>query len=230
MTLQPAPEVREALSDAALARQIAARDVGAVRLVMSRNNQRLLRTARSVLRDRAEAEDALQEAYLKAFRAISEFRGESSLSTWLTRIVLNEALARRRAQMRRAKALGECGAVDIDTYRNRLASGSDTPRSPETETARREISRLLERAIADLTPPFRLVFVLREIEGLSVEETASALQIAPNTVKTRLLRAKRKLREALDPDLKHALTDVFAFAGLDCERLTARVIEALDWA
>jgi RNA polymerase sigma-70 factor (ECF subfamily) len=228
MSPQPALAL-ETLDDAALAARIAARDVEAVRLLMTRHNQRLLRTARAVLRDRAEAEDALQEAYLKAFRGISEFRGEASLTTWLTRIVLNEALARRRSQLRRAKALDQSGAVDLETYRSRLAAGSDMARSPEAETARKEISRLLERALAELPPNFRLVFVMREIEGLSVEETAETLEIPAGTVKTRLLRAKERLRRALDPELKDALGDAFAFLGPDCERLTGKVIAALGW-
>ncbi len=229
--MKPEPALAlEILDDVALAARVAARDAEAVRLVMTRHNQRLLRVARSVLRDRAEAEDALQEAYLKAFRGISDFRGEASLTTWLTRIVLNEALGRRRSQLRRAKALDQSGAVDLETYRSRVAAGSDIARSPEAETARRQIGRLLERAVAELPPAFRLVFVMREIEGLSVEETAATLEIPSGTVKTRLLRAKERLRKALDPELKGALDDVFAFAGHDCERLTANVIVALGWS
>jgi RNA polymerase sigma-70 factor, ECF subfamily len=211
----------DSLTDIELARQIAQRDTLAVRVVTRRNNQRLYRAAWSVLKKRADAEDAVQDGYLKAFAAIDNFAGASSLSTWLTRIVLNEALERRRSAQRKRSQLRAQSVALIDDYRETLMGGSS---SPEADTARGQVGRLLEQAIADLPEAFRIVFMLREVEGLSVEETADALQIAPPTVKTRLLRARRRLQAALAPALHDALRDTFPFAGEACEALTKRVL------
>ena len=214
----------EALTDIELAGRIARRDSLAVRVVTKRNNQRLYRTAWSVLKDRADAEEAVQEGYLKAFAAIDSFAGASSLSTWLTRIVLNEAFARRRSAQRKIRALREQSVTFIDDYRENLMAGSAAPSSPEAEAARGQVARLLEQAIADLPEAFRTIFILRDVEGLSVEETAEALQIASATVKTRLLRARRRLQVALTPTLQGALRGTFPFAGEACEALTERVL------
>ena len=210
----------ETLTDIELARRIAQRDTLAVRLVTRRNNQRLYRTAWSILKNRADAEDAVQDGYLKAFAAIDNFAGASSLSTWLTRIVLNEALGRRRSAQRKLSQLRAQSVAVIDDYRENLMGGSTASSSPEADAARGQVARLLEQAIADLPEAFRIVFMLREVEGLSVEETADALQIAPSTVKTRLLRARRRLQTALAPALHDALRDTFPFAGEACETLT----------
>jgi RNA polymerase sigma-70 factor (ECF subfamily) len=211
------------LSDSELASLIAARDVAAVRLVTGRNNQRLFRTAWSILKDRSEAEEAVQDGYLKAFGAIGTFAGRSSLSTWLTRIVVNEALARRARAQKRSQLLNQESVVVLEEYREKLMAGSVT-QSPEKALMRRQIAKLLETAIARLPDAFRPVFVLREIEGLSVEDTAEALRIPEETVKTRLFRARRRLQKELDPELCGALSETFPFAGLDCEALTNRVI------
>jgi RNA polymerase sigma-70 factor (ECF subfamily) len=216
----------ESLSDLELARLIAARDPAAVRLVTQRNNQRLFRTAWSVLKNREEAEDAVQSAYLGAFRAIGGFEGRSSLSTWLTRIVLNEALGRARSARRRRAGLDAGSVVHLDDYREKLMRGSLAGAAPDAAVAREQMRALLEKAIGALPEPFRLVFVLREVEGLSVEEVAETLGVLPATVKTRDLRARRRLQEALAPELKAALTGTFPFAGADCERMTLRVLEA----
>ena len=214
----------QALTDLELAKRIARRDKLAVRVVTSRNNERLYRTAWSVLKNRADAEDAVQDGYLKAFAAIDSFAGASSLSTWLTRIVLNEALGQRRSAQRKLSQLRAQSVALIDDYRENLMGGSAASSSPEVDAARGQIASLLEQAIADLPEAFRIVFMLREVEGLSVEETAEALQIAPPTVKTRLLRARRRLQAALSPALNDALRDTFPFAGQACEALTERVL------
>ena len=211
------------LSDSELASRIAARDVAAVRLVTGRNNQRLFRTAWSILKDRSEAEEAVQDGYLKAFDAIETFAGRSSLSTWLTRIVVNEALSRRSRAQRRSRLLNQESVVVLEEYREKLMAGSVT-QSPEKVLMRRQIAKLLETAIARLPDTFRPVFVLREIEGLSVEDTAEALQIPEETVKTRLFRARRRLQKELDPELCGALSETFPFAGVDCEAMTERVL------
>jgi RNA polymerase sigma-70 factor (ECF subfamily) len=215
-----------ALSDAALAARIAAGDGAAVRLVTERNNQRLFRAAWSILKNRDAAEDAVQAAYMRAFAAIGTFEGRSSLSTWLTRIVINEALGRARAEKRRRARLNASSVVHLDEYREKLMRGSTSGLAPDAALAREQVRGLLERAIADLPDGFRQVFVLREVEGLSVEETAEALAILPATVKTRLLRARRRLQDALAPDLKAALTGTFPFAGADCAAMTERVMAA----
>ena len=214
----------EQLSDAELATLIVRRDAAAVRLITRRNNQRLYRAAWSILKNRAEAEEAVQDGYLKAFAAIGHFAGKSSLATWLTRIVINEALGRQRAAQRRLRLLHERSVAVIEDYRETLMAGSDMGRSPKAEVVRRQVAKLLERAIAKLPETFRPVFVLRDVEELSVEETAEALQIPKETVKTRLLRARRRLQEELDPELRGALQDTFPFLGADCEALTERVL------
>lgn len=193
---------------------------------MERHNRRLFRAVRSVLKDEAEAEDALQEAYLHAFAGLDGYRGEAGLSTWLTRIALNEAFARLR-RSRRAAALSdeiEAGmGLIIDFPFQRAAA------DPERLAARTEIRRLIEQAIDDLPEAFRTVFVMRCVEQLSVEETAAALGLAPETVKTRLHRARARLQAAIDRQLAGALDDAFPFAGARCARLCANVLRRLGF-
>ena len=217
-----------ALGDAELAALCVHHDPEAVRHVLTANNQRLFRAAWSILKDRGEAEDALQAAYVSAFSSIHRFEGRSSLGTWLTRIVINEAFGRLRSDRRRRARLEAEGVPVLDAYREKLMAGSETP-PPDAAVAREQLRRLLERAVADLPDIFRTVFVLREIEGLSVEDTAQVLDIPAATVKTRLLRAKRRLQEALAPDVHEALTGTFPFAGADCAALTERVLARLGY-
>jgi len=217
-----------ALSDPALAARIAAGDRAAVRLVTERNNQRLFRAAWSILKNRDEAEDAVQAAYMRAFAAIDRFEGRSALSTWLTRIVINEALGRARAEKRRRARLDASSVVQLDEYREKLMRGSTSDAAPDAALARAQLRALLEQAVAALPDGFRSVFVLRDVEGLSVEETAEALDLLPATVKTRHLRARRRLQQALAPDVQAALTGAFPFAGTDCAAMTERVLAAWD--
>ena len=218
-----------AMSDVELARCCARGDADAARHLVTTNNQRLFRTAWSILKNRHESEDVLQSAYASAFRAIGSFEGRSALTTWLTRITINEALARRRVQERRRKHLEAEGVQVLETYREQLAKGSQAP-SPEAEAAREQLRSILERAIGDLPESFRTVFVLHEIEGVSVEEAALALQIPTGTVKTRLMRARHKLQQALAPEVRNALSGTFPFAGADCARLTEQVMRAFETA
>ncbi len=213
----------ETLDDLDLVTLVAARDPHAVRVVTGRNNQRLFRTAWSILKNRSEAEDAVQSAYLKAFAGIAGFKGASTLSTWLTRITINEALERRRAGARREARIDGGSVVAMEEYRDKLMRGSNNGQ-PDGALLRTQIRRLLEEAIGRLPDDFRLVFVLREIEGLSVEEAAEILGVPQPTVKTRHLRARRRLQRELDPELKTALEGTFPFAGVDCEALTERVV------
>jgi RNA polymerase sigma-70 factor (ECF subfamily) len=212
--------------DLALLRGFAAREPEAVRLLTERHNQRLFRAAWSILRNRSEAEDAVQTAYMRAFAAAGTFEGRSSLTTWLTRIAINEALGRRRAAQRRLAALDGGSVAVLDEYRDKMMRGSTITPAPDA-LAQNQLRGLLERAIARLPESFRAVFVLREVEGMSVEDVAEALGIPAATVKTRDLRARRRLREALAPEVKGALDGAFPFAGADCEAMTARVIEAI---
>lgn len=219
----------DALGEIELARLCSAHDEGASRHLITVNNQRLFRAAWSILKDRGEAEEAVQSAYLSAFGAMEKFEGRSSLSTWLTRIVINEALGRQRAGQRRRKLLEDRNVAMLDDYRAALAQGSD-PAKPDVAAAREQLRRVLEESIAKLPEQFRAVFVLREIEGLSVEDTAQVLGIVEGTVKTRLLRARRKLQDMLAPEVKTALSGTFPFAGADCVALTERVLKQLGIA
>lgn len=204
-----------------------ARDEAAIRAIMKQHNRRLFRVARSVLGDDAEAEDAVQDAYVRAFQALADFRGDSSLGTWLTRIVLNEALQRRRRRQAAA-------AVPIDTEQAPQGqvisfplSSSQSP-DPERAMLQRELFRLLERAIDRLPDDFRTVLVARAIEGLTVEETAEALALQPETVKTRLHRARRLLRSEIVGDVGTMFGELFPFDGRRCERLADAVVARLD--
>ncbi|HYC95711.1 MAG TPA: RNA polymerase sigma factor [Sphingomicrobium sp.] len=215
-----------ALRDVELARLCAARDEPALRHVITANNQRLFRAAWSILKDRSEAEEAVQSAYLRAFDRIDDYEGRSALSTWLTSIVINEALGRLRANRRRRVALEEQGVAVLETYREALMRGSE-PIAPDANVARQQLRQLLEQAVAGLPQAFRSVFVLRDVEGLSVEETAEVLGIPAPTVKTRLHRARLKLQEALAPEVRSALVGAFPFAGADCVAMTERVLTGI---
>ena len=194
--------------------------------IMRRHNQRLFRTARAILRDDAEAEDALQDAYLKAIRAIGAFRADSKLSTWLVRITVNEALGRLRRSRRAAEVipLAADSADGMEAHENVM---DEKTRTPEQETLRAESRRIMEAKIDALPDAFRAVFVLRAIEELSVEEAAAALDIPEATVRTRFFRARGLLRESLSRELDLALDSAFHFAGERCDRITERVLARL---
>jgi len=214
------------ITDIEMAQRCRARDREAIRAIVTANNQRMFRTAWSILKDRGEAEEAVQSAYVSAFASLDTFEGRSSLSTWLTRIVVNEALGRLRAQKRRRNQLEGAGVAVLEDYREAFMRGSEA-RPPDVALAREQMRRLLEQAVAMLPETFRTVFVLREVEGLSGEETAEALDLPVATVKTRLHRARRKLQQILAPQIGNALSETFPFAGADCAALTERVLAKL---
>lgn len=193
-------------------------DLAAFEQLMRRHNRALYRTARSIVKDDAEAEDVLQEAYLLAFRAMRDFRGESSISTWLTRIVINEAIARSRKNSRMADIIQLDGEAAMDEHNDR----------PEQALLRNEARRLIEQKIDGLPDAFRTVFVLRALEEMTVEETATCLDIPEATVRTRYFRARGLLREALSRELDVALEDAFAFDGARCDRIVANVLKRLQ--
>lgn len=210
-----------------LVRRALAREALAFRTIMTRHNQRLYRIARSILRGDGEAEDALQEAYLRAFASLAGFRGESTLATWLSRIVINEALGRLRKRRREAIVLQHAGSRATAQVIPFPSAGSD---DPERSMAQRQILAFVEQATDSLPDAFRAVFVARAIEGLSIEETADLLGLKPETVKTRLHRARKMLRERVDEQIGPVLLDAFPFAGRRCERITDAVISRLGLA
>lgn len=215
------------LDETELVRLARAGDGDAFRVIMQRGNQRLFRVARGVVRDDAEAEDVLQEAYVRAFTAIGGFRGEAGIMTWLTRIVLNEARGRLRRR-RPMVALDQLEAAQMDGSRVIPFPNAFGTASPEVDAARAQIRALIEHAVDDLPEAFRIVFIMREIEECSVDETAATLQIKPETVKTRLHRARRLLRQALDARLASTMVEAFPFMGMRCERITEAVLARLD--
>ena len=212
-------------ADSELVRRALQQDEAAVRAIVQANNRRLYRVARSITRDDGDAEDILQEAYLRAFSALGEFRGDSSLSTWLTRIVLNEALQRRRRRVERpiANELPPRSSAEIIPFPLFSNPGTD----PERDVAQREICGLLERAIDELPEDFRTVLIVRVIEGLSTEEAAELLAIRPETVKSRLHRARRLLKAALADHVGPLFSDVFPFDGARCTRIADTVVKRL---
>ncbi len=210
------------LNETELIRRARAREPEALRDIITRHNQRLYRLARAILRDDGEAEEALQEAYLRAFAAIGEFRGESSLSTWLSRIAINEALSRLRRRRKRAAAVAPVEASIIPFP---MAGPAD---DPERSMAQRQILRLVEEASDSLPEIYRIVFVARVIEGLSVEETAESLGLRAATVRTRLHRARALIRQDLEARIGPLLLEAFPFAGRRCERLTQAVLARLQ--
>jgi len=212
-------------SDAELAGRIATGDSAAFEAVMRRHNQQLFRTARAILRDDAEAEDALQEAYLQAFRTIGGFRGEAKLSTWLARVVANEALQRLRKGARRAAIVPIQAGVDAGALEQLPDTRMD--REPQAGAERAEMRKMLERRIDALPEAYRPVFMLRAVEELSVEETAAVLGIPEATVRSRFFRARSLLREALAQEVDQAYGDAFAFAGERCDRIVANVMKRL---
>jgi RNA polymerase sigma-70 factor, ECF subfamily len=217
----------EELNDEALVDRARNRDGAAVRLIMQRHNRRLFRAARSILHDDAEAEDVVQEAYFRAFTHLAGFRGEAQLSTWLTRIAVNEALGRLRRR-RLTVGLKDIDAInDQGEARVIYLPSARQDGDPEAAAARAEVRRMLERAVDELPSSFRTVFVLRDIEEMSIEETAAHLGLRPETVKTRLHRARRLLRQSLDRTLSSAVSDVFPCAGARCTRITEAVLERL---
>jgi RNA polymerase sigma-70 factor (ECF subfamily) len=210
--------------DADLVRRAVQRDVTAVRAIIKLHNQRLFRLARSVLGSNVEAEEALQEAYLRAFANLDGFRGDSSLATWLSRITLNEALARTRKK-KRLKRLHE--SLENETAAQIIPFPRRPEDDPERTMAQRQLLDLVEHATDALPEAFRLVFVARVIEGLSVDETAELLDLQPATVKTRLHRARKLVRERLEAQIGPVLLDAFPFAGRRCDRLTEAVLNKL---
>jgi RNA polymerase sigma-70 factor (ECF subfamily) len=202
---------RASPDDAVVARVLAG-DRASFEVLMRRHNQRLFRAARAVLRDESEAEDVVQDAWVRAYTHLRQFSGRASFATWLTRIAVHEAYARLRRRARH------------DSLGDHTATLSTSIRSPEDEVGARQVATALEAAIDALPLPYRLAFVLRDLQGLGTTETAACLDVPEATVKTRLHRARGLLRTRLDATLDVSNTGVFAFAGRRCDRMVAAVM------
>jgi RNA polymerase sigma-70 factor (ECF subfamily) len=210
--------------DTDLVRRALAQDTDAFRTIMQRHNRRLYRIARSVLRNSVEAEDAVQEAYISAFTHLASYRGDSTLAAWLARITMNEALGRLRRQRPTVELEILEARTEAEIVQFPLSAATD---DPERTMAQRQILQLVEQATDDLPETYRLVFVTRVIEGMSVEETAELLGLKPETVKTRLHRARQLVRDHLNKRIGPVLMDAFPFAGRRCERMTEAVLRRL---
>ena len=222
----PVPQVTAlGMTDAELVARARERDEAAIRSIMQANNRRLYRLARGILRNDAEAEDVVQETYVRAFTHLAEFRGDSSLSTWLARIAMNEALGR----LRRQRPGVEWSSLPPGILEAQIIQfpHSGASEDPEKSMAQRQIQHVVEHAIDELPEAFRIVFITRVIEGMNVEETAEILGLKPETVKTRLHRARAMLRDNVEKKIGPVVLEAFPFAGKRCERLTVAVLKRL---
>jgi RNA polymerase sigma-70 factor (ECF subfamily) len=223
----PGQPLQQKLDENELVERARRKDPVAIRLLIKQQNQRLYRIARSIVRDDSDAEDVLQEAYVHAFAGLDGFRGEARIGTWFARIVINEALGWRR----RRRLTTQITCVSTDTGLNAEVipfPGANRIADPEMTMAQSEIRMLLERAIDGLPESFRQVFIARLVEGMSVEETAELFGIPPQTVKTRLFRARALLRTEIERNIGPVFHDAFPFAGRRCDKLTEAVLSRLS--
>jgi RNA polymerase sigma-70 factor, ECF subfamily len=226
-TSLPVPSDVPVLTDARLVNRVRAGDAVAFELIMRRYNQRQYRLARSILKNGAEAEDAVQEAYVRAYEKLGDFIGPNGFSAWLGKIVVNEALGRLRKRGR---------VISLDDYVKDTDGGAeirriDTVRTqqpdPERLAVNSELRQLLENAIDALPDDFRAVFILRAVEGMSTDETAQCLSIRPETVKTRFHRARRLLQSTLGAQIDTLMPSTFAFGGAHCDGIVEAVMARL---
>jgi RNA polymerase sigma-70 factor (ECF subfamily) len=228
--MQPAQTLQNTgngTGDAELVRRARGRDEAAIRAIMQSNNRRLYRMARGILRNDSEAEDVVQETYVRAFTHLDSFRGESSFATWLARIAMNEAMGR----LRRQRPSVEWTTLEPGTLEAQIIPfpHSGPAEDPEKTMAQREIQHVVEQAIDELPEAFRIVFITRVMEGMNVEETAEILDLKPETVKTRLHRARALLRDNVEKKIGPVVLEAFPFAGKRCERLTDAVLKRLGF-
>src|SRR5215472_3993581 len=210
--------------DATLLSRVARGDRAAFEILMRRYNRRLYRLARASLRDDAEAKDALQDAYLNAYRAMGSFRGDSTLSTWLSRLVLNECGMRQRRSARRRDIIP---LISSEASMAETESVADVAEGPDHAAARTQMRSILESKVSGLPEALRVVFVLRSVEELSVAETAETLGITQETVRLRHFRSKGLLREALAREIDVAQSDLYEFGGQHCDAVVASVLAKL---
>jgi RNA polymerase sigma factor (sigma-70 family) len=214
-------------SDADLVARACEGDASAFETLMRRHNRLLFRTARGIAGDDAEAEDVVQQTYLHAFSRLASYRGDSALGTWLARIAINAALDSQRKRGRIVDL--HAGDPDDETAtENTMSLRTDENESPDGALERGEVRRLLQAAIEDLPPIYRSVFLLRAVEELSVDEAAFALRVSDSVVKTRYLRARALLREALGSHIEAQAPQAFTFAGARCDAVVAHVLAELE--
>ena len=211
------------ISDEEVVRRVRAGETGLYEIVMRRYNQRLYRVTRAILRDDAEAEDVTQQAYVNAYRHLDQFAGRAMFSTWLTRIAVNEALARarRRGRFDEAEALDDWDGNTMDALKS---PGPD----PERQAFAGELRALIESAIEALPEHYRTVFVMRAVEGMSTAESAESLDITEETAKTRLHRARMLLRDKLYERAGIESAAAFSFEAPRCDRVVAAVLEQIE--
>ncbi len=193
-------------------------EVALFELLMRRNNQRVYRAIRSILRDESEIEDVMQDAYVRAYEHLRDFEGRARFSTWLTRIAVHEAFARARRRKR---------FDSLESHTEESSMSTEPAASPEQRTSDVEMRSVLESAIEKLPEDFRAVFVLRAVEGMSGVETAECLGIPEDTVKTRLHRARGRLQEMLVQSIEPALPQVYEFHLGRCDRVVAAVLNRI---
>lgn len=216
------------LADAAEAALVAAArggDEPAVRELIRRLNPRLFRVARGIVDSDAEAEDVLQETYLTGFTRLDQFRGASAFATWMTRIAINAARMRRRSA--RVEESYDTVTEDSPDSAAVLRFPGAAPDRPDVQLGRAQLRAMLEAAVAALPPDLRLPFLLREVDGMSVSSIAAELSLNPITVKTRLFRARRRLRLATEAQVRGGFDAIFPFDGARCANMAERVVAAL---
>ena len=226
----PMPAGANAATDAELVASARAGTASAFEAIMRRNNRLLFRTARGVVADDAEAQDVVQEAYLRAFTSLDSFRGDAALSTWLARIAINVALTAQRKKRRLVQMEARGEEEDFPGYslqENMMCFRAADDESPEAMAERGQVRELLQLAVEKLPPIYRCVFMLRAVEDMSVEETAYCLGVSGDVVKTRFLRARMMLRESLAEEIRPYLQGTFSFAGARCDAVVSHVFAAL---
>ncbi len=212
----------QSLSDQEVVAQVRAGETGLFELLMRRYNQRLFRAIRSVLAVDSEAEDVLQEAWVRAFEHLGQFAGNAAFSTWVTKIALYEAFGRARKGKRFAALETEDGEIMAEARR-----GTTNTDDPEKQALRGELSKALQSAVERLPETYRTVFVLREVEHLSTIETAQCLSLSEEAVKTRLHRSRALLRRDLVARMGPALAETYAFMGHRCDRMVGAVMQRI---
>jgi RNA polymerase sigma-70 factor (ECF subfamily) len=217
----------ESWTDQEIVTRVRAGDTGLYEIIMRRYNQRLYRVARAILRDDAEAEDVLQDAYVRAYQHLNQFAGYAPFSVWLTRIAVHEAL--RRLQQRKRSQQFENIAQDEDGPMNSIpeTAVAEASPNPEQRAAIAEVGRLLEEAVLDLPAPYRTVIMLRDIEELSTAEAAAVLDLSEENVKVRLHRGRALMRDYLYARVGPSCKSAFPFMGSRCDRVVLRVVDRL---
>ena len=213
----------EVMPDEEVVRRVLEGETALFELIMRRYNQRLYRVARAILRDDAEAEDVMQDAYVRAYGHLSQFAGRSQFATWLTRIAIHEALAR----VQRRKKTDQLGANEWNDGEGEMNIPA-TALNPEEQLSASELGRALESAILSIPEQYRLVLIMRDVEQLSTTETASALDLSEENVKVRLHRARAMVRKNLFAQAGSEAPRAFGFMGERCDRVVARVLARIN--